>query len=249
MGGFFAAILHKKSLRTKKKDKLQARALMYATFATLALSSKGLFFIVGTLSFVNIIPAIYFPPLYWFGWHISLLWFLCFGYLFGLTFARSKKSYDTYYVTGIIFLFLFLTIFYNDRFFGVPLLPFHKTLQLRIHENTSIVEASEVFFQNSLLLTYSVSLHLFLWIGLFLFVAYKIYRRARRYKDESAKRATALLAASFGGMGLIGIVWLLLLSNNLSLLITLSFPATLVIMVLFYFSIINIYKHGRYSRL
>jgi len=248
LGISFFFIFQKRSSRTRKKDKLQARALQYASYAMLSLSSKGLFFLIATFAFVNIVPAIYFPQLYWHGWQFSLLWFLCFSYLFALTFTRAKKSYDTYFLVGFILFFLFLTIFYNDYFLGFPLLPFHKATHLKSHSQTSL-EAIQVFFQNSQLLTYSTAIHLLLWVGLFSYVAYKIYRRSRRYTDESAKQATRLMAATFGFISLLGILGVFLLGSNLPILISQSFTMALVVMLLFYFSVLNIYKHGRYGRL
>ncbi len=246
VGLIFAYFFYKRSINMQKKDHLQTRALLLASLALLIISTKGLFFLVGSLSLINLLPQAIFSNVYWLGWQFSLLWFLCFAYLFALSFIRSKKSYDIYFITSFIFFFTFLTIFYNDTLINKSF--FKLTSESASNSNGAIVWSPEHLLDKSTFLSYALNIHIIIWIYLFLSMAMFLYKKSKRYQDESARRASFILTAAFSIIGILGVVNLILLQQKSSLFTSQSYLIAILITCLFYYGVQNMYRHGRYKR-
>lgn len=243
----FAYMFYKKSLRMQKQDHLQTRALLLATLALIMLSTKGLFFLIGSLSLIDLLPNALFSNIYWLGWQFSMLWFTCFAYLFALSFIRSRKSYDVYFLTGFIFFFIFLTIFYNDTLINRTFFKISAIKESGDSNTTNWVP--EFLLSQSLLLGYALYIHITLWVYLFLSTAYTMYKKSKRFRDDSARKASFILTSSFFGIGFLGLISFYLLYIKSPLFTSQSYIIAILVMGLFYFSVKNIYKHGRYKRL
>ncbi|NTV45702.1 MAG: hypothetical protein HGB11_04095 [Chlorobiales bacterium] len=247
-GATLAYLLYQRCKRVLKTDKLQGRALILATLAILALSTKGLFFLIGSLSLINIVPAALYAQLYWVGWQVSFLWFILFGFLFSVTFTQSRKSYDIYYLTGLSLFFIALTFFYNETLLGYFPLPGKISLG---QKNFATIAYDSVYMllKQSKVLSYAVTIHLVLWVYLFGLGAYRVYKRAKRYKDESARKAAFQVSIAFAAIAMIGAVGSILFYKNTPLLTSQSYTIAIVMMGAFYLGVQNIYRHGRYGRI
>ncbi|NTW48659.1 MAG: hypothetical protein HGB19_02785 [Chlorobiales bacterium] len=247
-GVVLAYLLYRRSKRVFKTDKLQGRAIILASLAVAALSTKGIFFLIGSLSLINLVPSTLYVQLYWLGWQISFLWFILFAFLFSITFSQSRKSYDVYYLTGLSLFFIVLTFFYNETLFGY--FPFLGKIIVG-SKNFATITTDSVYLllDHSKVLFYTVTIHLALWVYLFGFGTYRIYNRAKRYKDEGARKAAFLVSYAFALITVFGAVGYLLFYANLPLLTSQSYTIAIVVMCLFYFSVQNIYRHGRYGRI
>lgn len=229
-GATFSYLFYHRSKRTRSNDRMQSQALVLASIAMGVLATKGVFFILATASFAGVIPDAYADLFLRLGWQFSMLWFLYFGFIFSLSFVRSRKSYDAYYLVALTLLFILLTIVYTQG-----------TLHVSLWSPAFSVEMSGFP-------AYTLAAHLGLWVYLFLYVAYRVYRRSRSYRDLSARRALLLLSGAMLVVAGFGVLNLLLMRNNLPALQGLSYAVALSTMFLFYFSVRNAYKHGRYKR-
>lgn len=247
-GVTLAYLLYRRLKRVIKTDKLQARALFFATLAILALSTKGVFFLIGSLSLIKLVPPALYVQLYWLGWQVSFLWFILFGFLFSVMFTQSRKSYDVYYLTGLSMFFIALTFFYNETLLGYFSLP--GKISIGPKNFVAIAyDSAYLLLKQSRVLTYAVTIHLGLWVYLFGMGAYRIYKRARRYKDESARKAALHVSIAFALIAALGAIGYILFKSNLSLLTSQSYTIAIVVMCLFYFSVKGVYRHGRYGRI
>ncbi|MBC8042512.1 MAG: hypothetical protein IAF08_03620 [Rhizobacter sp.] len=234
-GATFAYLLYRRSKRSEANDASQARALSLAAFAIGALATKGLFFIASTAAFAGLIPPWAANHLLRLGWQFSLLWFVYFGFIFCLNFIRSRKSYDAYYLVAFTLLFALITLVYTQGKWEV-------TFAFDLIDNPGTV------FVSNAVTFYAVVIHLLLWTYLFLYIAYRIYKKAMSYRDLSARRAMLVLSMAMLGVAAIGILSFFLFRRSPGLFITQSYTAACAMMMLFYFSVRNAYKHGRYKR-
>lgn len=256
LGVFFAYLLYHRSERMKSIDRLQARALQFAAMALLCLASKGVFFIISSFALSGILPPSSYGQLYWLGWQISLLWFVYCSFMFAVGFTRSRKSYDVYFATSLALLFLVITALYNEWFWKWLL------YKMRVAEidparidKLVVTLAPPLPFKSETLIPvlsrfslFALGTHLALWLILFGYAAFSIFRRSRSYQDPSAKNATLLLSLSFLALALLGGFGLLKFRNDFSLLASKSYLVALISLVVFFFSVRNTYRHGRYKR-
>lgn len=256
LGTVFAYLLYRRSDRLKSIDKLQARALQFAALALLCLASKGVFFIISSLAVSGVLAAGSYGQLYWLGWQISLLWFVYFAFMFAIGFTRSRKSYDIYFAMSLMLLFLVITALYNEWFWKwllykmkvaeidpsrIDMLVVTLAPPLPFKTETLIPVMSRFSF-------FALSVHLLLWLVLFGYAAFVMFRRSRSYKDSSAKNAVFLLASTFLVLALFGGFGLLKFRSDFSLLTSKSYLVALVAMIIFFLSVRNTYRHGRYKR-
>jgi L-asparagine transporter-like permease len=106
----------------------------------------------------------------------------------------------------------------------------------------------EGHLSKSTFLDYALDIHIAIWIYLFLSTAYQLFKKSKRYQNESSRQASFLMSGAYFGIGFLGIISFILHFQKSSLFIPLSYVITILIMGLFYYSVHNIYKHGRYKR-
>lgn len=255
-GLLFAFLLSQRRKRLESVDRLQAQALQFASLALLALASKGLFFIIASFALAGILAPGSYGQLYWLGWQISLVWFVYCSFMFALGFTRSRKSYDLFFAVSLALVFLIITGLYNEWFWKWLLYKLGVVDIDPIFIDKPIVSLAPPFPIGTELLMPEISVfariallaHFTLALLLFSYAAYLIFRRARLYQDDSAKRATYLLSLAFLLMALFGLYGLLKFRSDLSTLASNSYLAALVLLVIFFFSVRNTYRHGRYKR-
>ncbi|MDW8465520.1 MAG: hypothetical protein RML35_04830 [Chloroherpetonaceae bacterium] len=215
-----------------------------------------MFFIVASLSLAGILSPGSYGQLYWLGWQISLVWFVYCSFMFALGFTRSRKSYDLFFAVGLALVFLIISGLYNEWFWKWLLYKLGVVDIDPIFIDKPIVSLAPPFPIGTELLIPQISVfslvalgaHFTLSLLLFGYAAYLIFRRARIYQDESAKRAAYLLSLSFLLMALLGLYSLLKFRSDLPALASNSYLAALVLSVIFFLSVRNTYRHGRYRR-
>ncbi len=257
LGVAFGYLLLQRRQRVKHTDRIQGQALQFAAFALFALASKGLFFIIASFSLAGVFYVGNYGQLYWMGWQISLLWFVFFGFLFALSFVRSRQSYDIFFFAGLCLLFIIVSGLYNEWFWKSLLYEFRFVDIDSRKFNTIIVKLAPPFPfgtehlipQLSFAALLAISAHFALWVGLYGYAAFRIFRRSRSYQDIKARRASEFLAAVFFVLALVGAGAFVLFRENFSALVAQSFLLALICALMFYLGVRNVYKHGRYKRI
>ncbi len=257
VGVSFGYLLLQRRQRVKQTDRIQGQALQFAAFALFALASKGLFFIIASFALAGVFYVGNYGQLYWMGWQISLLWFIFFGFLFAVSFVRSRQSYDIFFFASLCVIFIIISALYNEWFWKSLL------YELRLVDidsrrfNAIIVKLAPPFPfgtehlipQLSFAALLALSAHFALWVGLYGYAAFRIFRRSRSYQDTKARRASEFLAAAFFVLALIGVGAFILFRENFSALVAQSILLALVCALIFYLGVRNVYKHGRYKRI
>jgi hypothetical protein len=249
-GGIIAVyLLRDRAKRADRNDQLQSRALRMASLAILFLATKGVFFLLATLTIVNYLPPSRFGQIYWLGWQVSMVWFIFFGFRFALAFTRSKKIYDRFFNVFLFMVFLLLSLFYNEVTWK-NLLSLVSSVPFDFDKFPVFYYGYEGLWAMRFPTTkYTMTLHFVGWVVLFGYSAYLIYRRAKTYQNDSSRTATLYLAAAFGSVALLGAINLMLLVNKGRYMAGTSFLAATLSMGAIYFSVRNVYQRGRYKRL
>ncbi|MCS6988660.1 MAG: hypothetical protein NZM06_04010 [Chloroherpetonaceae bacterium] len=250
VGGLICAyLLYLRAKRAKRNDQLQGRALQMAAFALLALATKGLFFIVATLTLANALPAHLYGQLYWLGWQLSLVWFVFFGLLFALGFVRDRKSYDVYFITTLILLAAVLSLTYNDWTWRQILWFAAGTARYDIKAKMPFSFGEEhLWLRHSKNTYYAMMIHFGAWIAAFGAAGYRVYRRSKAYQDESARNASHQLALALFFIAGIGIAFIALLYASPKTLFAISLSAAILALASLFYGVRGIYRHGRYRR-
>ncbi|MDX2127454.1 MAG: hypothetical protein SFU91_00275 [Chloroherpetonaceae bacterium] len=244
-GFTYSYILYRRKRRLQKNDQTQARALFYAILTILSLSSTGFSFLLSTLSLVGYFPNELFGTFFWTSWQIGFNGFVGFGFMFGLSYLRTKSSNDIFQITSLFLLMFAIFALYNQVVWGLAFIFADPS----IHQAPILPPGFEnQFTVISRASNISLLIHFAMWVGFYSFIAWRIFKRSAHYVDESSKTAAQNLSFIFAAISLVGLFLFVLSRLEIDVLIHSTFLIAFLLQIVFYYAVLGMYKHGRYKR-
>jgi len=245
-GFTFSYILYRRKRRLQKNDQMQARALFYAILTILSLSSIGISFIFSSLSLVGYYPLELFGSFFWTSWQIGFNGFVGFGFMFGLSYLRTKSSNDIFQISSLFLLMFAIFALYNQAVWGFAFIFADSS----IHQAPSLPPGLENQFTIiSRASNISLLIHFAMWVGFYSYVAWRIFKRSAHYVDESSRTAAQNLSFMFSAISLVGLFLFVLSRLEMDVLIHSTFLIAFLLQIVFYYGVLGMYKHGRYKRI